>query len=223
MRMRLAIRALIKYLAGLILVGILLFVPAGNFRYFEAWLFIGLLFVPMLLLGIVLLILSPELLQKRLESKEEEKTQKGVLGVFALLFIAGFVVAGLDYRFDWSHFPPIIPKIGSVFLLVCYALYAEVIRENAYLSRTIHVQEGQRVIDTGLYALVRHPMYTVTLLLFLSFAVVLNSLWTLFCFLLFIPLFVIRILNEEKVLLKDLQGYASYREKVKYRLIPFIW
>ena len=133
------------------------------------------------------------------------------------------MVAGLDYRFDWSHFSPIIPKIGSVFLLVCYALYAEVIRENAYLSRTIHVQEGQRVIDTGLYAFVRHPMYTVTLLLFLSFAVVLNSLWTLFCFLLFIPLFVIRILNEEKVLLKDLQGYASYREKVKYRLIPFIW
>lgn len=223
MRMRLAIRALIKYLAGLILVGILLFVPAGSFRYDEAWLFIALLFVPMLLLGIVLLIRSPELLQKRLESKEEEKTQKGVLGIFAFLFVLGFILAGLDYRFDWSRFHPIIPKIGSVFLLVCYALYAEVIRENAYLSRTIHVQEGQRVIDTGLYAFVRHPMYTVTLLLFLSFAVVLNSLWTLFCFLLFIPLFVIRILNEEKVLLKDLQGYASYREKVKYRLIPFIW
>ena len=223
MRMRLAIRALIKYLAGLILVGILLFVPAGSFRYFEGWLFIGLLFVPMLLLGMVLLFRSPELLQKRLESKEEEKTQKGVLGVFAFLFVAGFILAGLDYRFDWSRFPPIIPKIGSVFLLVSYALYAEVIRENTYLSRTIHVQDGQRVIDTGLYALVRHPMYTVTLLLFLSFAVVLNSLWTLFCFLLFIPLFVIRILNEEKVLLKDLQGYASYREKVKYRLIPFIW
>ena len=155
MRMRLAIRALIKYLAGLILVGILLFVPAGSFRYFEAWLFIGLLFVPMLLLGIVLLFRSPELLQKRLESKEEEKTQKGVLGVFAFLFVAGFILAGLDYRFDWSRFPPIIPKIGSVFLLVCYALYAEVIRENAYLSRTIHVQEGQLVIDTGLYAFVR--------------------------------------------------------------------
>lgn len=223
MRARLAIRALIKYLIGLILVGILLFIPAGTFRYFQSWLFIVLLFVPMLLLGIFLLIRSPELLQKRLESKEGEKTQKAVVGAFAFLFVAGFIVAGLDHRFGWSHFPAFLLVLGSVLLLMSYALYAEVIRENAYLSRTIRVQEGQSVVDTGLYAIVRHPMYSATLLLFLSFAIVLGSHWTFLCFLLFIPLFAIRIQNEEKVLLKDLNGYDLYRKKVKYRLIPFIW
>ncbi len=223
MRARLAIGALIKYLLGLIFVGLLLFVPAGTFRFFQAWLFIALLFVPMLLLGVVLLIWSPRLLQKRLESKEVEKTQKAVVGAFAFLFVAGFIVAGLDHRFGWSHFPAFLLVLGSVLLLISYALYAEVIRENAYLSRTIRVQEGQSVVDTGLYAIVRHPMYSATLLLFLSFAIVLGSLWTFLCFLLFIPLFAIRIQNEEKVLLKDLNGYDLYRKKVKYRLIPFIW
>lgn len=223
MRARLAIRALIKYLIGLILVGILLFIPAGTFRYFQAWLFVVLLFVPMLLLGIFLLIRSPELLQKRLEAKEKEKTQKAVVAIFAILFVIGFIIAGLDHRYGWSHFPAILLVFGSLLLLGSYALYAEVIRENAYLSRTICVQEGQRVVDTGLYGIVRHPMYSATLLLFLSFAIVLGSLWTSLCFLLFVPLFVLRIQNEEKVLLQELNGYDSYRKKVKYRLIPFLW
>lgn len=223
MRIRLAVSALVKYLLGLVLVGLMLFLPAGSFAFFNGWLFIALLFGPMLVLGTVLLIRSPELLQKRLESREGEKTQKTVVGVFALVFIVGFVIAGLDFRFGWSHFSPVVLIFGALLLLLSYGLYAEVIRENAYLSRTIRVQDGQRVVDTGLYGLVRHPMYSATLLLFLSFAIVLGSLWTLLCFACFIPLFVIRIKNEEKVLLKDLKGYDAYLNKVKYRLIPFIW
>ncbi len=223
MRVRLAINALVKYLFGLVFVALLLFLPAGSFAFYNAYLFIALLFIPMFLLGTYLLIRSPDLLQKRLESKEKEKSQKGIVAVFGLLFVVGFIVAGLDFRFGWSHFPPIVLILGSVLLLVSYGLYAEVIRENAYLSRTIRTHEGQVVIDSGLYAFVRHPMYFATLLLFLSFAVVLGSIWTFLCFLSFIPLFALRIKNEERVLAKNLQGYDSYLKKVKYRLIPFIW
>ena len=223
MRVRLAINALVKYLFGLVFVALLLFLPAGSFAFYNAYLFIALLFIPMFLLGTFLLIRSPDLLQKRLESKEKEKPQKGIVAVFGLLFVVGFIVAGLDFRFGWSHFPPIVLILGSVLLLVSYGLYAEVIRENAYLSRTIRTHEGQVVIDSGLYAFVRHPMYFATLLLFLSFAVVLGSILTFLCFLGFIPFFALRIKNEERVLAKNLQGYDSYLKKVKYRLIPFIW
>ena len=177
----------------------------------------------MLILGAALLIKSPELLQKRLDAKEKENTQKGVVALSGLLFLAGFIVAGLDYRFGWSHVPTWLVIVASVILLASYALYAEVMRENAYLSRTIEVQDGQKVISTGLYGIVRHPMYAVTIWLFLSIPLVLGSFFSLLCFLPYPIIMVVRILNEEKVLAEGLDGYADYKKKVKYRLIPFIW
>ena len=221
--MKLFLQALAKFIIGLLLVGALLFLPAGTFYYPNAWLFIALLFVPMLILGIVLFFKAPELLKKRLGAKEQEDTQKTVLALSALLFIGGFVVAGLDHRFDWSIVPTWVIIAASIVLLISYALYAEVMRENAYLSRTVEVQENQQVVDTGLYGLARHPMYAVTLWLFLSIPVVLGSWWALLCFLPYAAVFVIRILNEEKVLSEGLAGYTEYKKKVKYRLIPFIW
>ena len=221
--MKLFFQALTKYLLGLVLVGALLFLPAGSLRYSNGWLFIGLLFLPMLLLGAVLLIKAPALLEKRLSAKEKEKTQKGVVGLSALLFLCGFVVAGLDFRFGWSQIPPAAVYTASAVLLVSYALYGEVMRENAYLSRTVEVQKGQTVVDTGLYGIVRHPMYAATLWLFLSIPVVLGSLWALLCFSFYLPVIVIRILNEEKVLSASLEGYTEYKKRVKYRLIPLIW
>lgn len=221
--MRLALRALIKYIFGLLLVGALLFVPAGSFAYKNAWLFIGLLFIPILVLGIVLLIKSPALLEKRLNSKEDERTQKVVVALSGLLFFVGFIVAGLDYRFAWSEVPTWALTVASVILLLSYALYAEVMRENAYLSRKIEVQENQAVIDTGLYAVVRHPMYAVTVWLFLSIPVVLGSWWSLMCFTPYVIIIAVRIVNEEKVLESGLDGYADYKKRVRYRLVPFIW
>ena len=221
--MKLLLNALAKYVAGLLLVGLLVFVPAGDFLFFNGWLFIGLLFVPMLILGIVLLCKSPELLQKRLNAKESEKTQKGVVAVSGLLFVAGFVVAGLDYRFGWSVMPLPVVIVAAVILLIAYALYAEVMRENAYLSRTIEVQEHQTVVDTGLYGIVRHPMYAVTLWLFLAIPVVLGSWWALLCFLPYVLVIIVRIQNEEAVLETGLDGYAEYKKRVKYRILPFIW
>ncbi len=221
--MKLIWNALIKYVMGLVLVGALLFLPAGGFSYTEGWLFIGLLFVPMLILGIVLLIKAPDLLEKRLGAKEKEKTQKGVVALSGLLFIVGFVIAGLDHRFAWSKVPLWVVIIASVILLISYALYAEVMRENAYLSRTIEVQSGQTVIDTGLYGIVRHPMYAVTVWLFLSIPVILGSWWALLCFALYVPIIIVRILNEEKVLEKGLYGYTDYKKRVKYRIFPLIW
>ena len=223
MKASLAVNALIKYLLGLIFVGFLLFLPAGSFAFFNGWLFVLLLFVPMLILGIILLIKSPDLLEKRLNSREKEETQKGVVGFSALVFLLGFILSGLDFRFGWSRIPSWLVCFGSILLLASYALYAEVMRENAYLSRTIEVQDGQKLVSTGLYGVVRHPMYSATLLLFLSFALVLGSFVTLLCFLLFVPLFIVRILNEEKVLGEGLDGYKDYCVKVKYRLFPFIW
>lgn len=223
MKFTLALNAAIKFLCGLILVGVLLFVPAGSFSYYNAWLFIALLFVPMLFLGIYLLVREPDLLKKRLDTKEKLRTQKGVVALSGVLFVVGFVLAGLDYRFGWSEFPFIVVGIGAVLLLLSYGLYFEVMRENAYLSRTITVQAGQKVVDTGLYGFIRHPMYLVTLILFLSFSMVLGSLPTLICFVCFIPVFFLRILDEERLLSKDLLGYDAYQKKVKYRLIPFIW
>jgi protein-S-isoprenylcysteine O-methyltransferase Ste14 len=221
--MKLMIRALVKYIAGLVLVGALLFLPAGSLEYPNAWLFIGLLFLPMLALGIVLLIKAPSLLEKRLNAKEKEGAQKGVLAASGLCFVAGFVVAGLDARFGWSHIPTAVVAVAALLLLLSYALYAEVMRENAYLSRTIEVQKDQKVVDTGLYGIVRHPMYAVTIWLFLAIPIVLGSWWSLLCFLPYLPIIAIRILNEERVLKEGLDGYVAYTKKVRYRLFPFIW
>ena len=221
--MRLLFNALTKYVMGLLLVGALLFLPAGTLGYANGWLFIGLLFAPMLFLGIVLLVKSPELLRKRLDAREKENTQKGVVALSALLFIAGFVVAGLDFRFGWTDVPLWCVVTASAVLLLSYGLYAEVMRENAYLSRTIEVQNGQKVVDTGLYSIVRHPMYAVTVWLFLSIPVVLGSWWALVCFLPYVAVIAVRIVNEEKVLEAGLQGYSEYKKRVKYRIIPLVW
>ncbi len=221
--MKLLLNALVKFTGGLLLVGLLLFLPAGGFDYIYGWLFITLLFIPMLILGIILFLKAPDLLKKRLNSKEKEDTQKGVVGISALLFIGGFIVAGLDWRFGWSQIPWWVTITASVVLLISYGLYAEVMRENAYLSRTIEVQENQKVVDTGLYGIIRHPMYTATIFLFLSIPLVLGSWWAILCFLPYIAVIVIRILNEEKVLEAELEGYIAYKNKVRYRLVPFVW
>ena len=194
---KLFLSALTKFLCGLVLVGALLFLPAGSFAFTGGWIFIGLLFIPMLILGAVLLIKAPELLEKRLGAKEKENTQKGVVALSGLLFLAGFIIAGLDYRFGWSHVPTWLVIVASVILLASYALYAEVMRENAYLSRTIEVQEGQKVVSSGLYGIVRHPMYAVTIWLFLSIPLVLGSFFSLLCFLPYPIIMVVRLLNEE--------------------------
>lgn len=223
MRKKLVINALVKYIAGLVLVGLLLFLPAGTIRWPGAWLFIGLLFIPMLILGIVLLVKAPDLLAKRLQVKEGENTQKKVVGMSALLFLAGFVLSGVDYRLDCTQVPVWLTGTAAVVLLISYGLYAEVMRENAYLSRTVEVQEGQKVIDTGLYGIVRHPMYGATVLLFLSIPLVLGSFIGFAVFLIYPVMLGIRIRNEEKVLTEGLDGYADYCEKVHWRLFPFIW
>lgn len=213
----------IKFISGVLLVGLLLFVPAGDLGYVNAWLFIALLFIPMLIVGAVLFVRSPELLKRRLDAKEKEGAQKGVLAVSGLLFIAGFVVAGLDFRFGWSTLPRWLVIGASCVLFASYGLYAEVMRENTYLSRTVKVEEGQTVVSTGLYGIVRHPMYAVTVWLFLSIPIVLGSAWSFICFVPYVPVIVVRILNEEKLLISSLDGYGAYMKRVKYRLIPFIW
>ena len=221
--MKLIFSAITKFLFGVVFVGLLLFVPAGGIGYLKGWLFMGLLFIPMLLLGVVLAIKSPELLEKRLNSRESQKTQKGVVGIIGILFLLGFIVAGLDYRFSWSNVPDWVVVIASAVLLISYALYGEVMRENEYLSRTVEIQEGQKVVDTGLYGIVRHPMYAVTIWLFVSIPVVLGSWWALLCFLPYVLLIAVRAKDEEKVLEAGLDGYTEYKQRVKYRLIPFIW
>jgi len=221
--MKLLCHALMKFLLGLVLVGLLLFLPAGTLAYGGGWLFIGLLFLPMLLLGTVLLVKDPALLQKRLDSKEKQADQKGVVALSALMFLAGFVVAGLDFRFGWSQVPLWVTVTAAVLFVLCYLLYAEVMRENTYLSRTIEVQQGQRVIDSGLYGVVRHPMYGVTVVLFLLIPLLLGSWWALLPFLPHPLLMAARIRGEERLLTAELTGYAAYKEKVKYRLIPYVW
>jgi protein-S-isoprenylcysteine O-methyltransferase Ste14 len=221
--MKLLLNALIKFLAGLLLLGVLLFLPAGSLRYYNGWLFLALLFLPMLVLGTVLLLRAPELLRKRLNGKEKAATQKGVVALSGLLFFVGFVVAGLDARWGWSYVPGWVVAVASAILLISYALYAEVMRENAYLSRTVEVQEGQTVVDTGLYGIVRHPMYAATLGLFLSIPVVLGSWWSFLCFLPYVAVLAVRIRDEEALLTESLPGYREYRTKVRYRLIPFLW
>lgn len=222
-RGKLAVQALVKFILGLILAGVILFLPAGGLHYRNGWLFLGLLFIPIFVLGSVMLLKAPELLEKRLNVKEKENAQKGVVAISGLLFFAGFVVAGLDYRFGWSSVPAWVVVTASAVLLISYALYAEVMRENAYLSRTVEVQDGQTVVDTGLYGVVRHPMYAVTIWLFLSVPLVLGSWWALLCFIHYPILMVFRIRNEEQVLETGLKGYADYKKRVKYRLLLFVW
>lgn len=223
MNFKLMINALFKYICGLLLVGMLLFLPAGSLRYSAAWRMIVLLFVPMLALGIFLLLRAPELLQKRLSAREKQATQRRVVGLSALGFILGFITAGLDFRFGITMVPLWLQCAASVLLLISYGLYAEVMRENAWLSRTVEVQQGQQVVDTGLYGIVRHPMYAATMLLFLSMPLVLGSWISLLIFLHYPVLIVMRIRNEEKLLSAELQGYDAYRKKAKYRLVPFLW
>ncbi len=223
MKKQLLISAVSKYIAGLILVAVLLFVPAGSIAYPNGWLFIALLFVPMFFLGLFLLLKAPDLLAKRLNTKEKESAQKKVVGLSALQFLLSFLLAALDFRFGWSHLPPMVVGIASVILLLSYGLYAEVMRENAYLSRTVEVQQGQKVIDTGLYGIVRHPMYAVTIALFLSMPLVLGSLIGFAVFLVYPLILTRRIADEEALLRKELPGYEAYMHKVKYRMIPFIW
>ena len=221
--MKLLLKTFAAFLSGLLITGAMLFVPAGTLHYPGAWLFMALLFVPILVMGIVLMIKNPELLRKRLEMKEREKEQKGVVALSGLLLVASFIVAGLDYRFDWSNVSSLIVAIASVVLLVGYALYAEVLRENVYLSRVVEVQEGQRVIDTGLYSIVRHPMYSAVSLLYLSIPLVLGSWWALLTMSPCLLLLAARIRNEEQVLCQGLAGYADYIHRVRYRMIPFVW
>ena len=220
---KLLLNAIGKFAAGLILVGLMLFLPAGTIDYPNGWLFILLLFVPMFLLGVWLMVKKPELLEKRLKSKEDESEQKKVISLSLILFIVGFIASALDYRFRITHLPLWVVIIGAVLLLVSYGLYTEVMRENTYLSRTVEIQENQKVIDTGLYGIVRHPMYFAATLLFLSFPLVLGSGIGFAIFLAQPFLLVKRIRNEEEVLEKGLDGYTEYKKKVKYRLIPFIW
>lgn len=223
MTTKLLIDAIRKFTLGVVLIGILIFLPAGTFSYFNGWLFMGILFVPMFLLGIVLMVKNPELLRKRLDAKEKQKEQSLVVKLSGLMFLAGFIIAGLGYRFDWYILPKGVVIGASVVFLTGYFLYVEVLRENTFLSRTIEVQEDQKVVDTGLYGIVRHPMYSVTLLMFLSTPLILGSLYSFLIFLAYPFLLVKRIKSEEELLEQELDGYQEYKQKVKYRLIPFIW
>ena len=215
--------ALIKFFAGVILVGLLLFIPAGSFAFWQAWLLMGVLFIPMFVAGLLLMKINPALLRKRLNAKEEQMEQKEVVLLSGVMFLASFILAGLNFRFSWLVSPEWVTIVGTVIFLLAYALYAEVLRENEYLSRTIEVQEGQKVVDTGLYGIVRHPMYMATVLLFLSMPIILGSIPSFVVMLMYIPIIAKRIRNEEKVLEDGLDGYKQYKERVKYRIIPFVW
>ena len=220
---KLLTQAITKYVAGLILVGLLLFLPAGSFAYWQAWLFIAILFVPMLIAGLTMLKMAPDLLRKRLGAREEQSEQKAVIALSGLMFLAAFLIAGLNNRFAWVVTPPWVSYVAAVVFMVAYALYAEVVRENAWLSRTVEVQENQEIVDTGLYGIVRHPMYTSTVLLFLSMPLVLGSPISFAIMLLYLPFIAVRIRNEEQVLEEGLKGYTDYETRVRYRLIPYVW
>ncbi len=223
MGIKLFVQALAKFILGVVLVGVLVFLPAGTFLFVNGWLFMGILFIPMFLAGIVMMIRNPGLLKKRLNAKEKQKEQGLVVKLSGLMFLAGFVVAGLNFRFDWFLLPKGVSVGAAVVFLAAYVLYAEVLRENTYLSRTIEVQEDQKVIDTGLYGVVRHPMYSATLVLFLAMPLVLGSLFSFVIFLVYPLIIAKRIKYEEQLLEQELTGYREYKEKVKYRLIPFVW
>ena len=223
MTLKLFISAILKFLLGVLLVGALIFLPAGTLAFAGGWLLMGILFVPMFGAGIVMMIKNPMLLSSRLDAKEKEREQNIVVKLSGLMFILGFILAGLDFRFAWIKLPFIVNIVASVIFIVAYIIYAEVLRENTYLSRTIKVVEGQKVVSTGLYGIVRHPMYFATILLFMSMPLVLGSLVSFVVFLAYPIIIAKRIKNEEEVLLRELDGYSEYRQKVKYRMIPFIW
>ena len=220
---KLFIEALTKFLLGIVSVALLIFLPAGTLKYWNGWLFMAILFIPMFVAGIVMYVKKPELLERRLKINEEQKEQKIITKLNGIMFVVGFIVAGLDYRFGWSVLAEWVSVVASFIFIVAYLLYAEVLRENLYLSRVIEIAEGQKVIDTGLYSFVRHPMYFITLFLFLAMPIVLGSLYSFLIFLMHPLIIVCRINNEEKLLEKELEGYREYKETVKYRLIPFLW
>ena len=222
MNKKLLLEAVIKYLMGIVLVGALLFIPAGTLVWKNGWIFMAVLFIPMLLAGLVMYFKAPNLLRSRLNAKEKQKTQQGVIKYSGLMFLAAFIVAGLNFRFKWNTLPQFIVYAGIALFLVSYAMFGEVLRENEYLSRTIEVQEGQKVVTTGLYRFVRHPMYSATVFLFLSMPLILNSLWSFVIMLAYIPLILARIKNEEEVLERELEGYTEYKKKVRYKIIPNI-
>ena len=219
----LLIKALTKFLLGVIILGVLLFLPAGSFHYWQGWLLMGILFIPMFIAGLMMMAKNPELLRKRLNAKEKEAEQKAVVAMSGLLFITTFVLAGLNWRFGWSVLPEWLVWVSALLFLTSYLLYAEVMRENTYLSRTIEVQDSQKVIDTGLYGIVRHPMYLATTVMFLAMPLVLNSPISFLIMLGYIPVIAKRIGNEEAVLEKGLEGYKDYKKKVRYKMIPFLW
>lgn len=216
-------QAVLKFVLGVIVIGILIFLPAGTFHYWNAWMFMGILFIPMLFAGIVMMFKNPELLKKRLNAKEQQSEQNLVIKLSGLMFVIGFVIAGLNFRFQWIILPDWVSWAGVAIFLFSYLLYAEVLRENTYLSRTVEVQDGQKVIDSGLYGIVRHPMYSATIILFLSMPLVLGSIISFAIFLTYPLIIAKRIRNEEAVLEENLDGYIEYKKKVKYKMIPFIW
>ena len=223
MDLKLFTQAIFKFLGGLLIVGLLLFLPAGTFVWRQAWLLLGILFVPMFIAGLIMMKRAPDLLRKRLDVKEEEKEQKTVIVLSGLMFLAAFIVAGLNFRFRWIVLPVWVSWAAAVLFLLAYVLYAEVLRENVWLARTVEVQENQKVVDTGLYGIVRHPMYMTTLLLFLSMPLVLGSVISFVIMLLYIPIIAKRIRNEEQVLEGGLEGYAEYEKRIRYKVIPFVW
>lgn len=223
MTVKLFIQVMAKMFSGVILVAILIFLPAGTLSFLNGWILMAALFVPMFFAGVIMMLKNPELLKRRLDAREEQKEQRFVIILSALMFIAGFIVAGLDFRFGWSSLHKSVSAVSVLIFLFAYLLYAEVIRENLFLSRTIKVHENQKVIDTGLYSIIRHPMYTSSILLFLSMPVILGSIWSFVIFLVYPFIIVKRIKYEEDLLLKQLDGYKEYIQKVKYRLIPFVW
>ena len=221
--MKLLFQAIFKFILGVLMIALLLFLPAGTLNFWNAWLLMGVLFIPMFIAGIILWIKNPDLLRKRLNVKEKENEQKQVIGMSLIIFVLGFIIAGLDFRNGWSNMPIGVVVMAAVIFVISYILYAEVLRENTYLSRTIEVQENQKVIDTGLYGIVRHPMYFATTILFLSFPVVLGS-WISFAIFCFFPFVLVkRIKNEETILENGLEGYKEYKQKVKYRMLPYVW
>ncbi len=223
MTKELFLQAIFKFLSGVIVIGILLFLPAGTFHFKEAWLFLGILFIPMFIAGIIMMLKNPELLKKRLRMKESRKEQSLVISLSAFMFVLSFVAAGLNFRYQWIVLPNWVSITAAIIFLIGYVLYAEVMRENIYLSRTVEIQENQKVIDTGLYGIVRHPMYSATILLFLSIPFVLGSVISFVLMLIYPYILAKRIQNEEQLLEAELEGYAAYKEKVKYKIIPFIW
>lgn len=223
MNTKLFFQSLTKFLSGVVIFGLLIFLPAGSFHYWQGWLMMGVLFVPMFIVGLVMMVKNPVLLRKRLNAKEEEKEQKWVVALSTAMFVAAFVVAGLNWHFQWLLLPEWAVWLAAAIFVLGYILYGAVLRENTYLSRTVEVQENQKVIDTGLYGIVRHPMYTATLFLFLSMPLILASPVSFLIMLFYIPLIAKRIRNEEAVLEQGLKGYSEYKQRVKYKVFPYIW